>query len=135
MKDKLSASEALFAFCGWLTTRREATVMSIAHESSPIASLIKKFCEDNGLDDPRDGWERAVKEAVEEGIPKAIDSDSLTASEIKRLRIETEIKINEALCDLQGALKQPISLNATDGPRTIDGGGFRTPYVRLEVIL
>ena len=55
--DKLIASEALFGFCGWLTGRREKTIMSSSDDAGNIASLIDDFCKENKLDDPRDGWE------------------------------------------------------------------------------
>jgi len=53
---KLNASEALFGFVGWLTTRSERTVMSSRDEASCIAELVKRFCEANQLPEPRTGW-------------------------------------------------------------------------------
>jgi hypothetical protein len=55
--DHLSASEALFGFVGWLTTRPEQTVMSRTDDCAPIVELIGQFCDENALTDPRDGWE------------------------------------------------------------------------------
>lgn len=57
MSDKLTASEAVYGFCGWLTTREKQTVMSSTDDAAPIADLISQFCSENGLDDPRDHWE------------------------------------------------------------------------------
>ncbi len=57
MKDNLTASEALFGFCGWLTSRNEQTIMSSKDDAAPIAELIKQFCDENSIDEPRDGWE------------------------------------------------------------------------------
>ena len=57
MKDKLTASEALFGFASWLTCREEKTVMSSSDDAAPIAYLVAEFCKENGLSDPRDGWE------------------------------------------------------------------------------
>ena len=57
MKDKLNSAEALFGFCGWLTCRKEKTVMSSADDCAPICELIKQFCDENNLTEPRDGWE------------------------------------------------------------------------------
>ena len=54
--DKLSASEALFGFAGWLTTRDERTVMSAHDESGCIVCLVVEFCETNNLEMPREGW-------------------------------------------------------------------------------
>ncbi len=47
-----NASEGIYGFCGWLTTRKEKTVMSSSDDSAPIAELIKQFCDKNKLDQP-----------------------------------------------------------------------------------
>ncbi len=57
MMDKLTASEAVYGFCGWLTTREEKTIMSSADDAAPIASLIDQFCRKNKLKEPREGWD------------------------------------------------------------------------------
>lgn len=54
--NKLSASEALFGFCGWLTTREKITTMASNQDAAPIVELIKIFCEANNLTDPDDNW-------------------------------------------------------------------------------
>lgn len=56
MPDKLTASEALYGFCGWLTSRKEETIMSGHHECGVIADLVKEFCNVNQLEEPRSGW-------------------------------------------------------------------------------
>jgi len=56
--DKMSASEAIFGFAAWLTTRENMTVMSSAHNCVPVMDRIKEFCDTNKLPDPRDGWEK-----------------------------------------------------------------------------
>ena len=53
----LTASEALFGFAGWLTTRDEAVTASSKHDAGIWASLVSQFCEVNNLDTPRDGWD------------------------------------------------------------------------------
>lgn len=53
----MSASEAVYAFAGWLTTREEPTVLSAGHDAAPVAELIRQFCEANNLTPPRAGWE------------------------------------------------------------------------------
>ena len=53
---KLTASEAVYGFCGWLTTRKEQTIMSAKDNCVLICDLIKQFCEENKLGKPRDGW-------------------------------------------------------------------------------
>lgn len=54
----LSASEALFGFCGWLTSRDEKTVMSASDDAGQAVNLIVEFCERNNLEDPVMGWEK-----------------------------------------------------------------------------
>lgn len=55
--DKLTAAEAVFGFAGWLTTRPEKTVMSSTDDASCIARLCGQFIKENGLSEPREGWE------------------------------------------------------------------------------
>lgn len=57
----LTASEALFGFAGWLTTRDEQTIMSARDDARPIAMLVKRFGEENKLTPPREGWSRLLK--------------------------------------------------------------------------
>ena len=57
MSDKLTASEAVFGFAGWLTCRKEKTVMSASDNAAPIADLVQQFIDENKLDEPRNGWE------------------------------------------------------------------------------
>lgn len=52
----LSASEALYGFCGWLTTRPERTIMSSSDNATPVAALIEEFCKANNLEKPRERW-------------------------------------------------------------------------------
>lgn len=64
-KNELTASEAIYGFCGWLTTREEMTVMSASNDAAPIADLIKKFCEVNELSIPRTAWASRLKHPKE----------------------------------------------------------------------
>lgn len=54
--DKLTASEALFGFMAWLTTRYQEVTFSAHHDAAPAANLVDEFCKVNELDDPRDHW-------------------------------------------------------------------------------
>lgn len=58
MKKELSGSEALYGFCGWLTTRKEITKMGSKNNCAPIADLVNKFCKTNKLTDPRKNWDK-----------------------------------------------------------------------------
>ena len=62
--DRLSASEAVYGFAAWLTTRKEAVVLGRKHNSALIASLVAKFCETNGLSKTREGWEKNLLHPV-----------------------------------------------------------------------
>lgn len=55
--DKLTASEAVYGFAAWLTTRDEITIMGSSQECSNIAKLCEQFVKENNLNHPRDGWE------------------------------------------------------------------------------
>ena len=54
--DKLSASEALFGFMGWLTQFRHPVVFSQKHDAGLAADLVDEFCVANGLQPPHEGW-------------------------------------------------------------------------------
>lgn len=59
MSDKLTPSEALYGFVGWLTCRDEAVTFSSYHSAAMAAELVKKFCEANGLENiSREDWYR-----------------------------------------------------------------------------
>ena len=57
---RLSASEALYTFCAWLSTREQAVVMGCDHEVGEVPYLIESFIDGNGLDQPRDGFEDLI---------------------------------------------------------------------------
>jgi len=57
---KLSASEAIYAFVGWLTTEKEETKMGSHNDCAPVMERIKEFCERYELADPREGWEKNI---------------------------------------------------------------------------
>lgn len=52
----LSASEALFGFIGWITTRKEKVIASASDEAGVWAGLVSEFCHANALHKPREGW-------------------------------------------------------------------------------
>lgn len=56
--NEMNASEALYGFMGWLTSRDEITPeFSAKHDASEAAQLIAEFSKENKLTDPRAGWE------------------------------------------------------------------------------
>ncbi len=56
--DELNASEALFGFMGWLTTRETVLSVGSHHECASAADAVKAFCDANNLAKPREGWEK-----------------------------------------------------------------------------
>jgi hypothetical protein len=60
-KRKLSGSEALYGFCGWLTTRPVITKMGDTEECGGIPDLIEEFCKVNDLPPPENNWNEVLK--------------------------------------------------------------------------
>ena len=52
---KISASEAVLGFMGWLTTRDETLMISANHVCGPAADVVKEFCDANNWPAPRPG--------------------------------------------------------------------------------
>lgn len=59
----LSASEALYGFCGWLTTRKEVVQMGSSSDCAHICELIERFIDRNNLECPREGWQHLIVSA------------------------------------------------------------------------
>ncbi len=53
---KPTASEAIYGFSSWITTRAEVIKIGSSENCTPIVDLIKEFCKVNKLDKPRDDW-------------------------------------------------------------------------------
>ena len=56
--EELTASEALYGFTGWLTTRPESVTASASHDAVIWAELVDEFCKTNFLAEPREGWNK-----------------------------------------------------------------------------
>lgn len=56
MGNCLTGSEAVYGFCAWLTTRKEITKMGGSENCGSVVELIKIFCEENKLPDPRENY-------------------------------------------------------------------------------
>jgi len=54
--DKLIASEALYGFMAWLTTRDEVVSFGSTHDCAVAVDLIVEFSKVNSLEGPRDTW-------------------------------------------------------------------------------
>ena len=55
MTEKITASEAVYGFAAWLTTRDEPVTFGSSHDSAGPAELVKQYTEHNGMEPPRDG--------------------------------------------------------------------------------
>ena len=62
-----NASEALYAFIGWLTSRRQKVTMSATNSANEPAMLIAEFAARHGLPELRDGWEDAIAPELKAG--------------------------------------------------------------------
>lgn len=62
---RLTASEAVFGFAGWLTSRGQPVTMSSKHNAATVADLVSKFCEVNDLTPPRPEWNRNLTHPAE----------------------------------------------------------------------
>ena len=62
----LSASEALFGFAAWLASRKEEVTFSGHNDAGEPARLVGRFCEANGLEEPRARWENQLVWPTEE---------------------------------------------------------------------
>lgn len=61
------ASEALFGFSAWLTSRDDPIVISARHDASAIAELVGIYCEANNLEDPRSCYPGNITWPAQEG--------------------------------------------------------------------
>ena len=67
LNEELNASEALYGFSGWLTSRDEPVVFSAYHDAAIVAELINEFIKKFDLPDIRDDWEKDLKQ-IDEGL-------------------------------------------------------------------
>ena len=72
--DKLSASEALFGFMGWLTSLETPVTFSGRHEASTAAQLVDEFCKANNLAEPREFWHLNLVHPTSRPTPIATDA-------------------------------------------------------------
>jgi hypothetical protein len=60
-KKRLNASEALYGFVGWLTSRKRKTVMGANEDASEAVNLISEFIKVQKLPRARENWTRYLK--------------------------------------------------------------------------
>lgn len=76
---EMSASEALFAFMGWLTSRPQRQTFSAVDDASPAVELIGMFIEHHRLTAPREDWTSRVN-----GHPVEVITDRAVIEEALR---------------------------------------------------
>lgn len=60
-ESELNGAEAIYGFCGWLTTRENPITMSRLHEANEVIELVDLYVKANNLTEPRDGWENKLE--------------------------------------------------------------------------
>jgi len=55
MGEDITASEAVFGFVAWLTTRKQVVSLGSSLNASHAADLVKQWVEANNLPNPREG--------------------------------------------------------------------------------
>ncbi|NOX49185.1 MAG: hypothetical protein GXP16_01440 [Gammaproteobacteria bacterium] len=92
---KLSGSEALYGFIGWLTTREGTIMVGEKHVATPLPKLIDEFCKRNNLTEPRESWADLLVPEMSTEVPSGLDSlptpqdildGKCSYSDIKRLK-------------------------------------------------
>jgi len=58
--EELSASEALYSFVSWLTTRKELVAFGSSLDAAPAAQLVSAFVKIYGLPEPRPDWHKRI---------------------------------------------------------------------------
>ena len=109
MEDKLTASEAVYEFCVWLTGRKEKTVMSSSDDLAVIADLVNQFCKENKLNEPRKDNLKYRK------MPVVIDAIQWTGDNID--------EVQSFMYPQEPAYMEPQFINADEmiGIETLEG--------------
>lgn len=62
LEPQASPAAALYAFMGWLTSRKEESgPFSATLDAAPAAELVGAFCRSQGYADLPDGWEKSLR--------------------------------------------------------------------------
>lgn len=108
VKESLSASEAVYGFAGWLTSRDKKVTMSGSDDAAVVAELVGKFIEKQKLEQPKDHWEDdliPMKESME--FTRGGDiKGKMGIGDIKKAERQEELKkLNKDYKDLKSFLK------------------------------
>ncbi len=100
VEETLSASEALYGFCGWLTTQNAVTKMSRSHDAGCIATLIDTFCKKNNLPEPRGHWEKQLEHPSPLANTPRPDKVGWNSPEVKQLKQWAGVALKKLSGDL-----------------------------------
>ncbi len=123
--DKLNASEALYGFVGWLTTRKEELTLSAHHDAGEPALLVDAFCKTNNLDGPRQGWDKNLKHPAEPA-PKCWHCGRELARQIRGMQKKDSIEtLRDAEwrygCDPSCGVSGPWCASEQDAREAMEG--------------
>lgn len=113
---RMTASEALYGFAGWLTSREPVTIMSAREHAGPIADLVARFMKANELPDCREGWDKTLIH------PEVTPSDNVGAPRPPTVPLHPVPVLDNALPDGQRLVAWGV-----------DDLGFDTAYVCEKV--
>jgi len=68
--DSLSASEALYGFCAWLSGREGTLSVGAFHPLCALATLAGEFWYANNFAPTREGWDKRVRYPTDDTTPK-----------------------------------------------------------------
>lgn len=96
--DRITASEALYGFGGWLTTRPTNMVVGATANAAPMAEAVRDFIRVQEVADPRNGWQNYIApmpdeapDTSPEGLLNAWEAakDALDAAKALEARLRT----------------------------------------------
>lgn len=91
---QVTASEAVYAFAAWLTTREQAVTFSGHHEASTAADLVDKFVKAQGWAEPRDDYTSRLKTfPTESCVAPSSDEDAYVIDRMGKLLAEIAVII------------------------------------------
>lgn len=98
-----NAREFLLSVTGYLTTRPEPLVFSSHHDAAPIADIIGKIADANGLPGVRKSWKKIH-------IPDGLEGITNARGQIVEYVVDNEVKKEPTQFNLKAAKTDPQGL-------------------------
>ena len=131
--DKLTASEALFGFMGWLTTLETPVTFSSRHNAAAAAELVDEFCKANKLTEPCDDWELDLV------FPSSRSTRFITWDGLQEFEAPVEtaegMKIGSVYADGGVIGSNPSEIGGTYAYRLIEENGKEVHYIDKAFVL